>query len=75
MFISKTNLTVGDVVRLFRDIQTLKGTITNGSKVIITEITERGYSIIDIESGERASECGFMLGELSYILEKKHENT
>lgn len=52
---------VGDEVILTCDIEAIKGTIIKGSKVIITEITNRGYSIKDLESGEEIIECGYSL--------------
>lgn len=61
MFVPSNNLKVGDETILTRNIKCLKGTITAGSKVVITEITDRGYSIKDLDSGEEVIECGYSL--------------
>lgn len=50
---------VGSIVTLNRDITAIKGTITNGSSVLITGVSNRGYDIIDLESNESLTECGF----------------
>lgn len=44
---------------LSRDCSAMKGTILKGSKVIIINVGSRGYDILDIESGEVMTECGF----------------
>lgn len=52
---------VGTETVLTRDMEAIKGTITKGSRVVITEVTDRGYSVKDLDSGEEIIECGFNL--------------
>lgn len=54
-------LRVGDEVILTEDHSAIKGTIPAGSRVVITDIGARGYSIKDLESGEELIECGYTL--------------
>lgn len=62
MFIRNSySIKIGDVVTLTQDMSAIIGTITAGSKVLITNITTRGYDIKDVESGEELIECGFNL--------------
>lgn len=62
MFIRNCTATkVGDVVILTHDHSAIIGTITAGSKVIITAITARGYDIKDLDSGQELIECGYDL--------------
>lgn len=46
---------------LITDKTAMIGTITKGSKVKIIEVTERGYTIQDLDSGIIMYECGFNL--------------
>lgn len=50
---------VGKFLYLNRDVSAIKGTITKGSRVLVTGVTERGYDIVDVESSEPLIECGF----------------
>lgn len=50
---------VGSTRTLLRDCSAIIGTITKGSKVIVTGYSNRGFDIQDIESGECLTECGF----------------
>lgn len=47
-----SNSEIGKVKILARDVTAMKGTLTKGSKVEITGVSQRGYDIKDIESGE-----------------------
>lgn len=56
MFVSNNKFTVGSIQTLANDQSCLKGTLKKGSSVRITAIENRGYSIVDLESGEEMIE-------------------
>ena len=56
MFI--TNSEIGCVKTLARDVSAIKGTITKGSLVEIIGVSNRGYDLKDIDSGEIIIEVG-----------------
>jgi hypothetical protein len=67
MFIPNENLPqnkIGKEYTLKRDMKSVKGTITKGSRVIVVASGVRGYDIRDIESGEKLSECGYDIFEV-----------
>jgi protein involved in ribonucleotide reduction len=51
-----SNSMIGKVYTLARDVVLIKGTILKGSKVTITNVSQRGYDFIDNESKEKCIE-------------------
>jgi hypothetical protein len=55
-----TQPTIGSIRILNKDVSAMIGTITKGSKVRVSGYTEyRGWSIVDLESGQELTECDF----------------
>lgn len=63
-FVKNSESLLDTIQVLKRDVTSMKGTITKGSKVrVFSKDAQRGYTIVDLESNEAIAECGFDIFE------------